>query len=393
MKGETGLMLGASGSANLSVSVANLVASGQYSQLITSLQQLDGSLKTAVAPLLSVAVQMCHVCQHNEQMITAQRQALAQLEQQQQLQAQQLVTLLQMVEGANRNTTELSTSIHVRPRSVDTKEETAVFPPAIPQPSPTPDHSRPTLVVYMLGEFRLYQDDQPVLDWPSGKGKNILKYLLLHRHRPVAKEVLMDTFWPDSTADAARNNLNVAIYGLRKALRDGYGDFSHIVFQDNAYRLNPEMVIWLDMEAFMAQVAQGDRARQVEDWQTAVSAYHAAEALYHGEFLNEDRYETWASLEREHLNVQYIQLLQHLCQYHLAQQAYSQCIAAAQKLLAVDPCHEQAHRWLMACYGQQGQRNLALRQYHTCTASLQQELEVEPDPETTQLYEQIRNGQ
>lgn len=380
MEGETGLMLGASGFAKLGVSVAHLVASGQYSQLVATLQQLDGNLKTAVSPLLSVAVQLCHACQHNEQMIATQRQVLGQLEQQQRLQEQQLVTLLQMVEG----------------------EETAVSPPtpplppappAIPQPIPTPDHSHPTLVVYMLGEFRLYQDDQPVQEWPSSKGKAILKYLLLHRHRPVAKEVLMDTFWPDSTADSARNNLNVAIYGLRKALRDGYGDFSHIVFQDNAYRLNSDMVIWVDVEAFMAQVTQGDRARQVGDWQTAVSAYHAAEALYHGEFLSEDRYETWASLEREHLSVQYIQLLQHLCQYHLAQQAYGQCIAAAQKLLVVDPCHEQAHRWLMACYGQQGQRNLALRQYHTCAAALQQELDVEPDPETSQLYEQICSGQ
>lgn len=379
MEGGNGSVLGVPSVSEQGLSVTSLIASGQYSQLVTLIQQLDCTTETAVSPLLSVALQLCYGCQQSEQLLATQRQSLLQLEEQQQLQQQQLLTLWQLVEGGK-------TAVSATP-----PPPSPAFP-AIPQPIPTRDHSRPTLVVYVLGEFRLYQDDQPVQEWPSGKGKAIFKYLLLHRQRPVAKEVLMDTFWPDSSADAARNNLNVAIYGLRKALRDGYGDFSHIVFQDNAYRLNPEMTIWVDAEAFTAQVAQGDRARQVGDWQTAVSAYHAAEALYHGEFLSEDRYETWASLEREHLSIQYSQLLQHLSQHHLVQQAYSQSIAAAHKLLAVDPCHEQAHRWLMTCYSQQGQRNLALRQYHSCVAALQQELEVDPDPETSQLYEQIRCG-
>lgn len=381
MEGGSGLALGALGVSKQGSAAAHLAASGQYSQLVTTLQQLDCSAKAAISPLLPLAIQLCQLCEQGEQLLVAQRQSLVQLEQQQQAQQQQLVTVLQMVEGGKTA---------VSPPSAPPQPPAA--PPSISQPAPLPDHSRPTLVAYMLGEFRLYQDDQPVQEWPSGKGKAILKYLLLHRHRPVAKELLMDTFWPDSTADAARNNLNVAIFGLRKALRDGYGDFSHIVFQDNTYRLNPEMAVWVDVEAFVAQAGQGDRSRLAGDWQTAVSAYHAAATLYHGEFLSEDRYETWASLEREHLSVQYIQLLQHLSQYHLAQQAYNQCMTTAQKLLAVDPCHEQAHRWLMACYGQQGQRNLALRQYHTCVAALQQELQVEPDPETTELYEQLRCG-
>jgi DNA-binding SARP family transcriptional activator len=55
----------------------------------------------------------------------------------------------------------------------------------------------------------VYLDDQPIEDWPSSKGKSIFKYLVAHRERPVAKEVLMEVFWPGARPDAARNNLNV----------------------------------------------------------------------------------------------------------------------------------------------------------------------------------------
>jgi DNA-binding SARP family transcriptional activator len=46
---------------------------------------------------------------------------------------------------------------------------------------------------------------------------------------------------------------------------------------------------------------------------------------------------------------------------------------------------------LMRCYCRQGQRHLALRQYHLCTEVLTRELGVPPTQETTTLYDHIRN--
>ena len=109
----------------------------------------------------------------------------------------------------------------------------------------------------------------------------------------------MAQFWPDSTADSARNSLNVAIFSLRKALRVGFDDnFSHIIFRNNAYSLNSEMVVWVDVEAFEAQLQDGGRLENEGDWETAVSIYQAAESLYQGSFLAEERYETWVAQYR-----------------------------------------------------------------------------------------------
>jgi DNA-binding SARP family transcriptional activator len=66
------------------------------------------------------------------------------------------------------------------------------------------------------------------------------------------------------------------------------------------------------------------------------------------------------------------------------------CVAYCQKILAEDSCREDAHRRLMCCYSRQGQRHLALRQYHTCVEALERELEVPPMPATQELYQQIQ---
>jgi DNA-binding SARP family transcriptional activator len=70
-------------------------------------------------------------------------------------------------------------------------------------------------MVFFLSEHRVLLDGNRVSDWPNVRGKSIFNYLVTHRRRPVPREVLMNLFWPEVGSEAARNNLNVAIYGLQ----------------------------------------------------------------------------------------------------------------------------------------------------------------------------------
>jgi hypothetical protein len=78
----------------------------------------------------------------------------------------------------------------------------------------------------------------------------MLKHLVLHRHRPVPREVLMEAFWPDAWPAAARNNLHGAVHALRRFLREVHGDVEHIVFEDGCYALAPELEMWDDVSEF-----------------------------------------------------------------------------------------------------------------------------------------------
>jgi DNA-binding SARP family transcriptional activator len=255
------------------------------------------------------------------------------------------------------------------------------------------EQSPPSFMVYCLGPFRLYQDDLPVEDWSSSKGKSVFKYLVTHRERPVAKEVLMDLFWPDANPDAARNNLNVAMYGLRQTLYKIRPHFPHVLFQDEYYLFNPALQIWVDVEEFIERFQTAQNLEGRGELARAVREYRTAEALYQGEFLEEDRYEDWLLPQRQRLQDRYLNLLDRLSRHYFDQENYDACATMCEKMLVVDPCREEAHRRLMRYYSQQKQRYLALRQYHLCVEALARLLDVSPDPTTIALYNQIRQSQ
>ncbi len=147
------------------------------------------------------------------------------------------------------------------------------------------------LFIFCLGVFQVYLDGHVGVNWPNSKGKSIFKYLIAHKEQPVAKEVLMELFWRDSPPDSARRNLNWSIHSLRQALHRNQPDFSHVVFESECYRLNPDLQIWMDVDEFKAHLHKAQGLEEVNNTALAMSEYQAAEILYQGEFLEEDRYE------------------------------------------------------------------------------------------------------
>ena len=59
------------------------------------------------------------------------------------------------------------------------------------------------------------------------------------------------------------------------------------------------------------------------------------------------------------------------------------------KVLRQEPCDELTHRRLIRCYGQTGQRNLAIDQYQAYVACTERLYGLGPSPETTALYHAV----
>jgi DNA-binding SARP family transcriptional activator len=244
------------------------------------------------------------------------------------------------------------------------------------------------VAVQMLGAFSMTIGDLTV-KLSASRGLSLLKYLLLHHKQNTPREVLMDIFWPDADPETARNNLNVAMHSLRKALRTVIF-LPVIVFEDGAYGLEPNLQVWLDVEEFERCVKAGQRLETRDQLTAAVNEYETAVSLYQGDFLEQNPYEEWTVLDRERLRVAYLDTLDRLSQIYLSQERYAACITVCQLILTRDRCREDAHCLLMRCYSRQGQHHLALRQFQICVEALHDELEVEPGPETTQLHDRIR---
>jgi DNA-binding SARP family transcriptional activator len=266
--------------------------------------------------------------------------------------------------------------------------ETARLPVAA-RTAEQPVTNAPSLVAYCLGPFRVYQNDRQVTAWNGLKGLAILKYLVAHFERPVAKDILMAVFWPDANPEAARRNLHQAIYSLRQTLRQRQPDFQHIHFENDCYSLNPELDTWIDYREFESHFQTGRRLDAAGKLAEAVAEYSIAEGLFQGDFMDEDLYEDWPQGQRKHFRNIYWETVERLAEYYMGQAEYTAAIALCQKVLAQDNCYEEAYRRLMQCYLAQGQRHLAVRQYQTCVEVLKQELDLMPSEETVTLYRHI----
>jgi two-component SAPR family response regulator len=199
----------------------------------------------------------------------------------------------------------------------------------------------------------------------------------------------MDIFWPDADPETARNSLNVAMHSLRKALRSIIF-LPVIVFEDGAYGLESNLQVWLDVEELERYVKMGQQHEARDQSNSAVAEYETAISLYQGDFLEQSLYEEWTVLDRERLRIAYLDTLDRLSRIYFSQECYAACINVCESILTRDPCHEDAHCLLMRCYSRRGQPHLALRQYQACAEALRAELDVEPAPGTTMLYDSVR---
>ncbi|NWF80333.1 MAG: hypothetical protein HXY37_09830 [Chloroflexi bacterium] len=250
------------------------------------------------------------------------------------------------------------------------------------------------LNAYFLGRFRAYLNGQPISNWRK-KSEALFKYLVLQRDAPVHRDQVCALFWPEAEPQAARNCLNVTLHALRKSLIAVGGPMPEggpILFADDRYQLNPAIECWCDTDLFREHVAHGQAAAIAGDRTAAIAAYELAATLYSGDLLADDRYEEWVISPRERLRDSFLAMLQHLGQLYAETLQHQQAITCAQKILAYDNCHEEAHRLIMRCYAAQGQRGLAMRQYALCRATLARELGLQPMQETEQLAEAIRSG-
>jgi DNA-binding SARP family transcriptional activator len=256
---------------------------------------------------------------------------------------------------------------------------------------PGRDHAA-MLTVRLLGRLQVSLNGVAVQRWPSGRGRSLFKYLLSHRDRWPQREVLMETFWPQSSPAAARNSLNVAVHGLRRGLRAA-ADVPVVVLRDGAYRLAEDLRLWVDVDEFERHAEAGRRLQAAGERADAIAAYELAASLYRGDFLADDPYEDWPVLTREHLRLSYLDLLDRLSRLHFDQGSYAASAAVCRRIIGHDNCREDAHRRLIRCYSRQGHPHLALRQYLACAEALRAELGVDPAPATVQLQAAIRRQQ
>ena len=251
------------------------------------------------------------------------------------------------------------------------------------------------LRIRTLGAFGVWRGDQEVRDrdWRSSKARQLFQLLLTERGRMLPRDRVLESLWPEMEPDAATNNLRVTINRLAKALEPDRPDGAppaYLVQQSETYGFNTASDYQLDAAEFADAVAEGQRAARLGQRAAAVAAFRTAIQLYGGPYLPDNLYEDWTVVERERLSMLFNEAAIRLGALLLEEGLAHEAIGLAWRVLENDRAHEEAYRLLMRAHASLGERSTALRLYARCVAMLQEELGVEPLPETTALYSALR---
>lgn len=253
------------------------------------------------------------------------------------------------------------------------------------------------LRAYCFGNFEVYLNKKRLDKWSSLKAKSLLKFLISRRGKPVAKDVLVETLWPNCSPEVGYNNLKSAIYAMRQVLRQGElnddnkTNCAFVQFSEARYMLSAKLELWVDVDDFEHMWTAGQRLEKQCDIEGATKQYQLAVELYRGDYLEDELYAEWTLLRREALKDTYLAILGKLANISFTDNDYDNCVMYSQKILAKDSCHEEAYRWLIRCYVRLGQRHRAQQWYNLCAATLKRELDSMPDHETISLYHQLLN--
>jgi DNA-binding SARP family transcriptional activator len=264
--------------------------------------------------------------------------------------------------------------------------------------------------IHVFGTFQAALDGQVLTAFRSDKIRALLAYLAIEANRSHRRESLAALFWPEYNDQVALRNLRLSLSRLRQTLEQAQtrtapaatkhelaiGDFVVVTHQE--VRLNVDgRYCWVDVQAFdnlMAACANHPH-QELKRCSACIGRLAVAVDLYQPQFTpglsldDTPDFDHWRVLEEEKRRQQVVSALQTLATYYFQLGSYGRAERYGRQLVNHDPYQESAHQHLMRILAASGQRHRAQAHYVHYYQLLQQDLGIEPSPETINLYEQV----
>ncbi len=233
----------------------------------------------------------------------------------------------------------------------------------------------PVLRFYSMGPFEVWKGEERIANqsWRSQKGKLLLAFLAAERGRAVSEDVLINTFWDDDL-EKGKRNLYWCCSILRSLLRPpGSEQLDYLPRRGQMIQLNPELPRWHDLELLEDhhRLARQNPGAATEHFLSVVT-------LYRGTYL-EGCYQDWVEPIRQRVQRLVEEALGALAEGALRGQRPAEALEYAQRLVELDPCHQEAYLWILQAHMAAGRPEEAVRAFETCRRRLARELDMEPN--------------
>lgn len=237
--------------------------------------------------------------------------------------------------------------------------------------------------VQCLGNFVCYPQGpkRERLEWRTKKAEELFSFLLHYGGKPVGKEKILDTLWPEFEPEKAAQNLHATSWYIRNALC-AVGCDGMFLRKKNCYLLDMA-AITCDADEFTALIehmVKGD---------SSIAVMEQALTLYQGQYLDGRSYE-WAvdrrlQLENDHERLQYT-----LAEAYRIAGRVGQSLTLYKTVILNNPLANKAYEGFIGLSLEQGDKASALLYYKKYSAILDKEMGLHPPENMTRMIESIQ---
>ncbi len=257
----------------------------------------------------------------------------------------------------------------------------------MPSPVPSPEVSLPTVgtrdtapIIRLFGPLAI-EDGERILgprDLGGARPKQVLEILLAARGHRVPTDRLAELIWGQEKPDNVSGSLQTFVSMLRRHLTpDRERARRLVVTEPEAYRFAPELVS-LDLDRFDALLQNSAH----EPTGVARASLETALGLVRGEILEDEPYATWALDLRDTYQGRILGAHLDAADAALAERDFAAALTHAESAARLDPFSERAQRTAMLVLHALGRSQEALGRYGRFRARLDDELGLEPGPDT-----------
>jgi DNA-binding SARP family transcriptional activator len=222
-------------------------------------------------------------------------------------------------------------------------------------------------------------DEQP----GGGFGAKSREFLFLFLLNPegLTREEATELLWPETDPEQVIQRFKFQLKTIRQRLRNDLAPTAKFIDKiGDVYRPAPEHFS-VDVWDFDLHLRAAKGSRPLESLSQAVE-------LYRGELLQGIYYE-WAEPLRAHFRDRRLDALVRVSDLRSAQGDFEGGLKAVLQAIETEPFAEHLYRRAMTIYAQLGRASDIKKIYRELEAALSDELEAEPDAETSDLKERL----
>lgn len=238
---------------------------------------------------------------------------------------------------------------------------------------------------YFGGFSVVLGEEEHEISWRTKKTAELFAYLSLRDERPIRREELLKTLWPEDFPNNAVAMLHNMFYNIRKELTP-YGQNERIVYAAKEY--------FMDMSGVISDVETIDKICRATEEKDIVCLVQNAQyfAHYWGVYL-EGIENTWCTLKRSYYERCFLEGCELLGKYYMKKNQYTEAIRTLKSGLLVDIYCESLALLLMKCYGFMSERKEGKKLFEKLCKIWENDLGIVPGKELVSAYEACLHGE